>query len=172
MKKGLIHIYTGDGKGKTTAAVGLCYRCSMNGFKVGFTSFLKDFESGECTCESCFTILRHKPFKGFWQDLSPEEREIARQESNKALQDIFRIATEEGYDLIVLDEVLMAASLGVVDTKLLLTLLKEKPAGLEVAMTGATCPTELSEIADYVSEIRCVKHPYKCGISARKGIEY
>lgn len=172
MDRGLIHIYTGNGKGKTTAAVGLCYRCSMDGFKVGFTSFLKNFGSGECKCESCFTIFRHTPFKGFWSDLSAEEKLALQQTSNSAMQNIFRIAAEERYDLIVLDEVLMAASLGAVDTQLLLTLLSDKPTGLEVVMTGAVCPAELLEVADYISEVKCVKHPYERGVCARKGIEY
>lgn len=171
MEKGLVHIYTGGGKGKTTAAVGLCLRCSKRGFKVGFTSFLKDFESGECLGDCPFKIFRFAPFKGFWSDLSEDEKEVARQSSNNALCDIFRIAEEEKYDLIALDEVLVAAALGAVDTKLLIQKLVSRPQGLEVVMTGGICPDEILEYADYISEIKCIRHPYEKGIPARDGIE-
>ena len=141
MEKGLIHIYTGGGKGKTTAAVGLCVRCCNHGYKVGFTSFLKDFESGEVLGDCPFTILRIPPFKGFWSDLEEKEKEAVRQELNTSLCDVFRVAEEERYDLIVLDEVLVAASLGAVDTNLLAKKLTNKPSRLEVVMTGAMCPS-------------------------------
>ena len=173
MEKGLIHIYTGSGKGKTTAAVGLCYRCAKCGFKVGFTSFMKDFESSEVKCGSdCFTIFKHTPLCGFWCDLTDEEKTAASISANQALSEIFHIAKEESYDLIALDEVLVAADLGCIDTALLYGLLKSKPPTLEVVMTGATCPKELFDIADYISEIKCVRHPYEKGIAARKGIEF
>lgn len=172
MNKGYIHIYTGSGKGKTTAAVGLCYRCSKSGFKVGFTSFMKDFTSSECIDCTCFTIFRHTSFQGFWCDMSDEEKKTAALDANKALSDIFRIAKDEKYDLIALDEVLMAASLGCIDTALLCNLLKNKPDSLEVVMTGNICPEELYDYADYISEIKCIRHPYQKGVQARKGIEF
>ena len=74
--------------------------------------------------------------------------------------------------MIALDEVLVAASLGCIDTALLCELLKNKPVSLEVVMTGATCPDELFDFADYISEINCIRHPYEKGVSAREGIEY
>lgn len=169
---GLIHIYTGSGKGKTTAAVGLCYRCFKGGFKVGFTSFMKDFTSSECLDDGCFHIFRHSPFCGFWCNMNDCEKESAREAANNALCEVFRIATEESYDLIALDEVLVAADLGCIDTNLLYELLQNKPAKLEVVMTGATCPEKLFDIADYISEIKCVRHPYEKGIKARRGIEF
>ena len=172
MKKGLIHIYTGSGKGKTTAAVGLCYRCYKSGFKVGFTSFMKDFTSSECIDCDCFNVFHHTPFKGFWCDMTNEEKAIASDAANRALADIFRIAEDEDYDLIALDEVLVAASLGCVDISLLCELLENKPSALEVVMTGGTCPEELLDYADYISEIKCIRHPYEKGVPARKGIEF
>lgn len=172
MEKGLIHIYTGNGKGKTTSAVGLCYRCFKCGYKVGFTSFMKDFESGELLGNDCFTVFRHTPFEGFWCEKNNEEKKLARENANNTLKEIFRIAEEEAYDLIALDEVLVAASLGCIDTALLCDLLKNKPPTLEVVMTGATCPKELFDLADYISEINCVRHPYEQGIPARHGIEW
>ncbi len=172
MKKGLIHIYTGDGKGKTTAAVGLCYRAALRGYKVGFTSFMKDFSSGECLCENAFTIFKCTPFEGFLPQMSPSEVEAARKEANAHLKEIFNIALTECYDLIALDEALVAAKCGIVDKDLLIGLLKNKPDFLEVVMTGRDCPEELFEYADYISEIKAVRHPYEKGIGARYGIEY
>lgn len=172
MEKGLIHIYTGDGKGKTTAAVGLCYRASLNGYKVGFTSFMKDFSSGECLCDNLFTIFKSTPFEGFLPQMSQPEIDEAKKAANTHLKEIFNIALTEHYDLIVLDEVLVAAKCGIVDKELLIGLLKDKPDFLEVVMTGRDCPEELFECGDYISEIKAVRHPYEKGICARKGIEY
>lgn len=171
MEKGLIHIYTGGGKGKTTAAVGLSLRCCRRGYKVGFTSFLKDFESGELLGDCPFTVLRQPPFKGFWKDLTNKEKEDTRKRYSEFLSEIFCIAEKENYDLIVLDEVLVATSLGAVDTAFLIEILKNKPRSLEVVMTGANCPEELFPLADYISEIKCIKHPYNKGVGARDGIE-
>lgn len=172
MEKGLIHIYTGGGKGKTSAAVGVCVRCSGQGYKVGFTSFMKDFESGELKHTLPFTVFRHTPMCGFWKDLDDNEKERAKNSSEKALKEIFATAKDEKYDLIALDEVLVAASLGCIDTILLNELLSNKPIGLEVIMTGAVCPDEILAAADYISEIVPVRHPYEKGINARRGIEY
>lgn len=172
MEKGLIHIYTGNGKGKTTAAVGLCCRAAARGYKVGFTSFMKDFDSGEFLCENGFTLFKSAPFKGFLSQMSPDEIEAAKKEANDKLKELFHIAHSEGYDLIALDEVLVAVSAGLIDKALLIDLLKNKPDFLEVVMTGRNCPEELFAYADYISEIKAVKHPYEKGISARKGIEY
>ena len=172
MEKGLIHIYTGDGKGKTTAAVGLCYRAALNGYKVGFTSFMKDFSSGECLCDNLFTIFKSTPFVGFLPQMSTCQIEKARKEANTHLKEIFNIALTECYDLIALDEVLVAAKCGIIDKELLTGLLKDKPDFLEVVMTGRDCPEELFECGDYISEIKAVRHPYEKGICARKGIEF
>ena len=172
MEKGLIHIYTGDGKGKTTAAVGLCYRAALRGYKVGFTSFMKDFSSGECICENIFTIFKFTPFEGFLPQMSPSQIDEAKKEANAHLKEIFNIALTERYDLIALDEVLVAAQCGIVDKELLIGLLKNKPDFLEVVMTGHDCPEELFKYGDYISEIKAVRHPYEKGITARKGIEY
>ncbi len=172
MEKGLIHIYTGSGKGKTSAAVGLCLRCSGQGYKVGFTSFMKDFESGELKLDLPFTVFRHTPMCGFWKDFDDEKKLCVKKSAENALNDIFKIAKDENYDLLVLDEVLVAASLGCIDTELLKVLILSKPNGLELVMTGAMCPKEILDLADYISEINPVRHPYEKGINARRGIEY
>lgn len=172
MDKGLIHIYTGSGKGKTSAAVGLCMRCSGQGYKVGFTSFMKDFESGELKPDLPFTVFHHTPMCGFWKDLDNKKKLCAKESAENALNEIFRIAKDENYDMIVLDEVLVAASLGCVDTKLLKEFISNKPEGLELVLTGAICPDEILDLADYISIIDAVRHPYERGIPARRGIEY
>ena len=172
MEKGLIHIYTGSGKGKTSAAVGLCIRCAGQCYKVGFTSFMKDFESGELKLDLPFTVFRHTPMCGFWKDLDDNKKVCAKESAENALKEIFRTAKDENYDLIALDEVLVAVSLGCIDLNLLKELVLNKPIGLEVVMTGAVCPDEILELADYISEINPIRHPFEKGVTARRGIEY
>lgn len=133
---------------------------------------MKDFESGELKHDLPFTVFRHKPMCGFWKDFDENEKRCASASANKSLQEIFKIAEKESYDLIALDEVLVASSLGCVDTLLLRDLLLKKPGGLEIVMTGTICPKEILELADYISEISAVRHPYDKGIGARRGIEY
>ena len=171
MEKGYIHIYTGDGKGKTTAAVGLCYRCANRGFKVGITSFLKDFDSGEYLGNPPFHIFKALPFKGFWRDKNESEKANLKAEAKERLAFIFQTAKEDSYDCIALDEIFDAISVGCIKESDLLTYLTEKPIGLEVILTGRTPSEAFYELADYISEIKAIKHPYTKGVKARVGIE-
>ena len=174
MKQSCIHIYCGDGKGKTTAAIGLAVRAAGNGQKVILTQFLKDGSSSE------LNILRELPqvkvlsctkqFGFFWRMLE-EQKEEAR----KAYQALFEEATEEAVKshafLLVMDEFMAAYHHGMIDREAALKFLKEKPENLEVVLTGRDPAPELVELADYVSEIQKRKHPFDQGIPARKGIE-
>ena len=147
MERGLIHIYCGDGKGKTTAAIGLSVRAAGSGMRVLFVQFLKKAETSELnilTKLPQITVLR------------PSEDESW---------------TDTQADLLVLDEAIGAYNRGAIDRTKLLAFLKHKPESLEVEMTGRNPPGELIDLADYVSEIKKIKHPFDSGIRARTGIE-
>lgn len=170
---GLIHIYCGDGKGKTTAALGLALRASGSGKKVLLLQFFKDGKSSE------FAALAHVPgievipqtrAFGFSWTLSEEEAAEAQAYYSGLLEDAFRRGAE--FDLLVLDEAMSACTTGMLDEAHLLALLAEKPAELEVALTGRNPSQALVDAADYVTEMKKIKHPYERGIVARKGIEY
>ncbi|MEG6571514.1 cob(I)yrinic acid a,c-diamide adenosyltransferase [[Clostridium] cellulosi] len=172
MTRGLIHVYTGDGKGKTTAAVGLCVRAAGSGLRVLFAQFLKGRKTGEIAPleKIGVDILRSEVVKKFIPDMTQEERAECR----TAQKGIFEKARKSipDYDLVVLDEVFGAIATGMVDKEEVIRLIREKPEGTELVMTGRDAPKEIIELADYVSEIGQIKHPYEKGINARKGIEY
>jgi len=147
MERGLIHIYCGDGKGKTTASIGLAVRAAGSGMNVLFVQFLKKSDTSE------LNILKKLP------GLS-----VLRPSGDECWTDV-----KSG--LLVLDEVIGAYNREVIDRASLVSFLREKPENLEVVMTGRNPTAELIELADYVSEIRKIKHPFDRGIRARTGIE-
>ncbi|MDE7219546.1 MAG: cob(I)yrinic acid a,c-diamide adenosyltransferase [Oscillospiraceae bacterium] len=170
---GLIHIYCGNGKGKTTAALGLALRAAGSGKKVLLLQFFKDGKSSE------FAALEHVPgievipqtrTFGFSWTLSAEEKKAAGAYYSGLLEEAFR--RSRAFDLLVLDEAMSACSTGTIDEARLLALLAEKPEELEVVLTGRNPSQALTDAADYVTEMRKVKHPYERGVAARKGIEY
>ncbi|MCX7921722.1 MAG: cob(I)yrinic acid a,c-diamide adenosyltransferase [Clostridia bacterium] len=173
--KGLVHIYTGDGKGKTTAALGLGIRAYGRGFKVIMFQFLKGSQSGEMkTIEKLspeFELRRGKEVKKFTWNMSEEELQEVKKNSNELFNSAVEAAQSGKWDLLILDEIMGAMSTGLVDVKDVADLIKNKPGSLEVVMTGRNAPDELTELADYVSEIKAVKHPFNKGIPAREGIE-
>ncbi len=170
---GLVHIYCGGGKGKTTAALGLAARCAGSGRRVLLAQFLKDGRSSE------FAALAHVPgletlpqtrVFGFTWTLTPEEREEAKGYYGALLEEAFRRGGEA--DLLVLDEALGACAAGLLEEARLLELLAGRPEGLEVVLTGRDPSQALLDAADYVTEMRPIKHPYERGVPARPGIEY
>lgn len=172
--KGLIHIYTGDGKGKTTASVGLCIRQAGSGGKVIFVQFLKDNESSELKVLESVEGIRWIPAKkvfGFYFNMNEEEKLEAKEVYSRHLKTAIEEAKIGPCRLLVLDEIIAAYNLGVVDQNYLLDFLKNKPDHLEVVLTGRDPAEELLKVADYISEIRKVKHPFDQGITARVGIE-
>ncbi|HHV13674.1 MAG TPA: cob(I)yrinic acid a,c-diamide adenosyltransferase [Clostridiales bacterium] len=172
--KGLIHIYTGTGKGKTTAAVGLGIRCAGNGGKVLFSQFLKDNKSSELNIlkktEHIHVELCGETF-GFYFRMTEETKQRAGETYGDYLARILEAARKEEYRLLILDEIIAAYNYELVDRKVLLEFLATKPEHLEVVLTGRDPAEELLELADYVSEIVKIKHPYDKGIPARDGIE-
>lgn len=176
LMKGLVHIYTGEGKGKTTAAIGLGIRAYGRGFKVLMVQFLKGMETGEKIVIDAlapdFTLYRGKEIKKFTWNMNEEE--LA--ELKKDMQDTVRYAADAAstghWDMLILDEILGCISGGFVALQEVVDLIKGKPEKLEIVLTGRNASKELIELADYVSEIKAVKHPFEKGVQARKGIEF
>lgn len=168
---GLIHIYTGTGKGKTTAALGLAVRSSGRGNKVLWTSFLKDYDSGEFLIDELFDIYRGEPVTKFIFSMTDEEKLATKAEHEARLRSIFDKAAHENYDMIVMDEALGALAMGMIEEPCLLELLRNKPCSLEVVLTGRDPSPALVDICDYLSDITAVKHPYEKGVPARIGVE-
>lgn len=171
--KGLIHIYTGDGKGKTTAGVGLSIRCAGNGGKVIYTQFLKDNKSSELNIIKQVDNITFVPCEnklGFYTQMNETEKSQTKEIYNNLFKKVIELAAAD-CQLLVLDEIIIAYKFQVIDPGLLLSFLKDKPEELEVVMTGRYATKELIALADYVSEVKKVKHPYDQGIMAREGIE-
>jgi cob(I)alamin adenosyltransferase len=160
MEKGLIQIYCGDGKGKTTAALGLSVRALGSGMNVLFVQFLKSVETGELNTLAALSQIR--VLRGTDKSLSAH---------NSIFREAVLLCRSGQAELLVLDEVIGAYNRELVDREALLDFLRNKPEFVEVVLTGRNPPQELLELADYVSEIRKAKHPFDRGISARKGIE-
>lgn len=166
----MIHIYCGDGKGKTTAAVGLSMRMAGSGGKVLFIQFLKGSPTGETEPlkQLGITVMRCDREYGFWYSLDKEDREGLISCHNKNLAYAAEHMNE--FDMIVLDELCAAYSLGAVDMAAARDFVEKCTA--ELVITGRDPDSFFTERADYISEIRKIKHPFDKGISARKGIEY
>jgi cob(I)alamin adenosyltransferase len=176
MKKGLVQVYTGDGKGKTTAAIGQGIRAFGRGKTVYMVQFLKSNETGELTTlkslEPRFRVFRFEKNRDFVWKLSTEEKEELKDDIAKALvfvRDTFR---DNCCDILILDEIMAVLGNELASIDNVLDIIKSKPEKVELILTGRNVPKEIIEVADYVSQIDCVKHPYQKGIAAREGIEY
>ena len=166
---GRIHVYYGDGKGKTTAAMGLVLRAAGSGLDVLMFQFLKDNSSSERVILEQIPNVTCLPGKDRVK-LNADEKARLKHYNNKALDEIIKFCGP--FDVLVLDEILCAVQLGVLSEEKLVEFLEHKPRGLEIVLTGHVVSDKVLELADYVTEIRKVKHPYDQGITAREGIEY
>lgn len=175
MEKGLIHIYCGDGKGKTTAAMGLAIRAAGREKKVFITQFLKSGKSGELVSleklKEYITFLPGRPVNKFVWNMNDEEKMEAKREHTARFKEIKDIIKNEDYDLLILDEIIATINNGFIELNEVIEFLKNKPETLEVVMTGRDPKEELIELANYVTEMQCIKHPFKEGIPSRVGIE-
>lgn len=173
--KGLVHIYTGNGKGKTTASVGLGIRACGRGLKVLMVQFLKGSETGELITikklEPGFILHRGTELKKFTWNMNEEEKQQTRREQQALFGYAVKEAGTGNWDLMILDEILGAISSGMMELEAVTEFVKNKPETMELVLTGRNAPPGLIELADYVSEINAVKHPMDKGIPARKGIE-
>ena len=172
---GLVHFYTGNGKGKTTALFGLALRALGRDFKVLIVQFLKAQESGEILYlskiedENLRIIRINSNAKFSWQ-MTEEEKNVSKNEIKQGLEEVKRIYKE--YDLVIFDELLNAEQIGFVSKDDIIDIINEKTERVELAFSGRTFNSELEEYADYISDISAKKHPYASGIRARIGIEY
>jgi cob(I)alamin adenosyltransferase len=173
LARGLLQVYTGDGKGKTTCALGLALRAVGQGFKVAMVQFLKGRETGESRAAMLLApdmILRFFGRPGLVNLKSPAPDDLARV---REAWDCARRLVEAGeYDLVILDEINLALAHGLIPLQEALTLLGRRPPWVEVVLTGRRAPQELVEMADLVTEMRPVKHYYQAGVKARRGIEW
>lgn len=170
---GLIHLYCGDGKGKTTAALGLALRAAGARKQVVFTQFFKDGSSSEIGPLAALPgvrVFHADTVRGFYRNMTPTQREQAGKDYTALFRQVMQEAQEA--DLLILDEIVSACNRGVVPEKLVTDFLREKPARLEVVLTGRNPSAALLELADYITEMRKLRHPLDRGIGARKGIEF
>ena len=176
-RRGLTIVYTGDGKGKTTAAVGLTVRAAGNKMRVLFVQFIKgSWKSGEReVLRSLPTVELAVTGRGFTIEglRNPRIPMQAHQDAAATGWALARQAIQEGaYDLVVLDEILGAINADLVPVDEVLETVRSRPPGLHLVLTGRGAPPELIELADLVSEVRPIKHPYERGIPAQRGIEF
>lgn len=175
-EKGYIQIYTGDGKGKTTAAIGQSIRAAGSGIPVLFVQFLKDGTSSE------MNILKNLPNIqvdyatenfGFYKTMTDETKQKAQTAYTRLLlRNIQLVMQAEKRMLLVLDEIMAAYQFGFIEKEPFLEFLSKKPEQLEIVMTGRNPPKELLDIADYITVMQKEKHPFDKGIKAREGIEF
>lgn len=170
MEQGLVHLYCGEGKGKTTAAMGLALRALGAGRRVVIVQFLKGRQSGEIPLLRSLgaQIFRGKAGTKFSFQMSEEEKTKTRALQTENLRQA--LACECG--LLVLDEACSAWQTGLVDQELLQKAVLERPEGREVALTGRNPPEWMREAADYITEMKCHRHPFEKGVPARQGVEF
>ncbi|RLI21286.1 cob(I)yrinic acid a,c-diamide adenosyltransferase [Candidatus Bathyarchaeota archaeon] len=173
LEKGLVQVYTGDGKGKTSAAFGLALRAIGRGLKVYIIQFIKGgFDYGELYIVEKLPNLKLKAFgQGkFVTQVPPSEKDV--EIAKEAFKLARKVVMSGEYDVVILDEINVAMSLRLIKTEDVVNLIKEKPEHVELVLTGRYAPREIIEAADLVTEMREVKHPFQKGIPPRKGIEF
>jgi cob(I)alamin adenosyltransferase len=168
--KGHIQVYTGDGKGKTTAALGQAMRAAGQGMKVVFIQFIKGIPSGEH-----LFVSKHQPFDivqvSVGDSFKKSKDELSR-EAQQTLDYVEKEMLSGKYDLVILDEILVAISKGLITTKQVLDLIAKKPESVELVLTGRDAPKEIVQRANLVTEMLMIKHPFSEGNNGRQGIEY
>lgn len=172
----MIQIYCGDGKGKTTAAVGLAVRAAGHQIPVFFVQFMKNEYSGEIYVLKNLPMIEvhhAKRFYGFTKNMNQEQKEEMKKQYQNLLKQTWEAMRQAGdqKNVVILDEVIHACNQKLLDEKELYRIISECPKNTEIILTGRNPSQALLERADYISEIKKVKHPYDRGISARKGIE-
>jgi len=175
-KNGLVIVYTGNGKGKTTAALGIVLRAVGHGMKVGMIQFIKgEWYYGELTSarrlEPEFDLVAAgKGFVGIIDD--DHHIQDHKNAARVALDLIRKKMSEKKYDILILDEINYAAKIGLISVSEMLDILKRRPKSMTLILSGNSAPQEIIDLADLVTEMREVKHPYKLGIKAEKGIDF
>ncbi len=173
LTKGYIQIYTGNGKGKTTAAIGQAVRASGFGLKTYIVQFMKEFPYSELNSlkylKNWITIEQFGGDDFVYKKQLPDSEEISK--AKMGLNSAKDKMLSKEYDLIILDEINVAIYFKLFKTSEIIDFIKQKPADVELILTGRYCPDELIEAADLVTEMREVKHYYQTGVTSRKGME-
>lgn len=175
MNTGLVHLYYGDGKGKTTAALGQALRALGYGRRVVLVQFLKNTPCGELTALQCLdriTVLRGKAGAHFTFAMTEDERRQTRAIHEGNLTQALALVKAGQCELLILDEVTDALQAGLLDEALLREAVLEKPPALELVLTGHRPDDWLLEAADYVTEMKKHRHPFDRGVPAREGVEF
>lgn len=169
--KGYVHVYTGEGKGKTTAALGLALRAAGAGLKVFIGQFVKSGAYSEIMALDRFSdVITCKQFgRGRWIRGKPSEEDTRL--AREGLEEVRKIVRNGEYDLVILDEADIAVLFHLFNAEELLSLIDIKPENMELVFTGRRADPRLIERADLVTEMREVKHYYQKGVTARRGIE-
>lgn len=169
--KGCVHVYTGPGKGKTTAALGLAIRACGAGMKVFFGQFLKNGDTSEMTALERFADLVTARQYGSGRFVrgapSDEDRELGA----KGLADAKEAMLSGDYQMVFMDEANVAANYGIIAVEDLLEMIRTRPDGVELIITGRNADQRIIEAADLATEMREIKHYYKAGVAARRGVE-
>lgn len=172
---GFVHIYCGDGKGKTSAALGLAVRAAGRGQQILLVRFLKNEDSGEVPVLRQISGITVTPCDrefGFVFQMNEKDKAEAAKYFQRRFEQACQKAAEEEYDVLILDEILAACNYGMVREDDVAEFLKNRTEKLEVVLTGREPSARLLGLADYISEICMRKHPFETGIAAREGIEY
>jgi len=176
IKEGFIEIYTGDGKGKTTAALGLGMRAAGNQMTVYMVQFLKGSDTGELTSikrlEPYFKVFRFEKKRDFFWNLNDEEKEELKSEIRKAYDFCKDVLKNQKCDILIMDEIMGALGNKLLSEEDILKLMELKPKNVELVLTGRNVPLNIVNKADLVTEMKPIKHYFEKGIAARKGIEY
>ncbi|MBP7926400.1 MAG: cob(I)yrinic acid a,c-diamide adenosyltransferase [Desulfobulbus sp.] len=169
--QGFVQVYTGDGKGKTTAALGLALRAAGAGLRVYFGQFIKNADYSEIKAlarfADCITVRQFGRGCFLLTEPAPEDRAAAR----RALDAIGLALVSGDYDLVIADEANVAVALGLIEPDDLVALIDQRPEQVELVLTGRGAPDAVLARADLVTEMRCVRHYYDRGVLARQGIE-
>lgn len=169
--KGYIHLYTGNGKGKTTAAIGLSLRAAGAGKKVFIAQFVKGMHYSELDALKRFPEIEIRQY-GLDCFIKNEPTQKDIDAARVGLAEVAKVIAENSFDILVLDEICIALYYHLFEEEKIITLLKARPNEMEIVLTGRYAPEALYEIADLVTEMKEIKHYYNDGVAARKGIEF
>ena len=176
LEKGYVQVYTGNGKGKTTAAVGQAIRAVGNGLKVYMLQFLKTEPTGELEIAKLigdkFQVFRFESKKGFYWTLNEEEKKILKSEIDKAYNFAMKVINNSSCDVFILDEIMGVLSNKLLTEEQVIELIDKKPINMELILTGRNVPDSIKNKADLVTEMKEIKHYMQKGVYVREGIEY
>lgn len=173
LNMGLVQVYTGDGKGKTTAALGQALRAIGRGLNVYMAQFVKGQETGELSAAAMLSphlVIRQFGLGRFIIGRAPNTEELAM--AQQGWTEVVNAIQSDQYDIIILDEISHGIRVGLINLELVLQIINKRPRHIELILTGRNMPTEITDAADLVTEMVALKHPFDQGVESRKGIEF